>query len=292
MNKVLFSIVIPTYNRAELLKRCINSVISQTYSNWEAIVVDNYSSDNTEEVIKTYNDERIIYVKNHNYGIISISRNRALDMVKGDWVCFLDSDDCWYPNKLERMSHFTNEYDLIYHGYKKNIKRTNLFQKLNCYFYEIKEPTIPYVLQRGDPISPSCSCVSKKVIGDTRFSEDKSLIAVEDYDFFLQLIEKNIRVKYLREIYTLYDVNGCSHDIKGSERDQILIKKWEYVLNEREKKECKIQILRRKADFYRVNAKYHRARVFYYRLFSSTLLSKKIVAIKGLILCAIRQNFS
>ena len=119
-----FSIIIPTYNRATLLKRCLESVIGQTYPNWEAIVVDNYSEDNTEEVVKNFNDNRIKYLKNHNYGIIAISRNKAIDIASGDWICFLDSDDCWYENKLEIMLNYVHDYDLIYHGYRKNIKRT------------------------------------------------------------------------------------------------------------------------------------------------------------------------
>ena len=70
-NEILFSIVIPTYNRANLIKRCIESVINQTYQNWEAIIVDNYSEDNTEEIVSSFNDERIRFYKNHNYGVIA-----------------------------------------------------------------------------------------------------------------------------------------------------------------------------------------------------------------------------
>lgn len=62
-NEILFSIVIPTYNRANLIKRCIESVINQTYQNWEAIIVDNYSEDNTEEIVSSFNDERIRFYK-------------------------------------------------------------------------------------------------------------------------------------------------------------------------------------------------------------------------------------
>ena len=82
MNKAIFSVIIPTYNRAGLLKRCIESVLAQTFSDWEAIVVDNYSEDNTEEVANSFNDPRIVYVKNHNYGVISVSRNKGIELSK------------------------------------------------------------------------------------------------------------------------------------------------------------------------------------------------------------------
>ena len=95
MNSILFSIIIPTYNRANEIGRCLSSVINQSYSNWEAIVVDNYSSDDTENIVKDFNDNRIRYYKNHNYGIIAVSRNFGIDRAKGSWICFLDSDDSW-----------------------------------------------------------------------------------------------------------------------------------------------------------------------------------------------------
>ena len=112
-NEILFSIVIPTYNRANLIKRCIESVINQTYQNWEAIIVDNYSEDNTEEIVSSFNDERIRFYKNHNYGVISVSRNFALDNSNGHWICFLDSDDSWASDKLEQILPYLNHFDIV-----------------------------------------------------------------------------------------------------------------------------------------------------------------------------------
>lgn len=290
MNDLKFSIIIPTYNRAALLKRCLQSVTAQTYSNWEAIVVDNYSEDNTEEVVSSFNDCRIKYIKNHNYGIIAVSRNKAIDMATGDWICFLDSDDCWFENKLERMLDFVDDYDLIYHGYRKNIKKTKLFQRMNSYFYEIKNPPIPYVLLRGDPINPSCSCVSRKALGNIRFSEERKFVACEDYDFFLQILSRGVTWKYLREIYTLYDMAGCSHDEGIFIRDRELYKKWSDYLNDNEKKELEYMEILRKADFYRSNSKFHDALSLYLKLFGSRMLDKHIKAIKGIVLCVLRLS--
>ena len=83
------SIVIPTYNHANFLGKALESVITQTFTNWEAIVVDNQSTDHTSQVISKFNDHRIKYIKISNYGIIAKSRNLGINVAKGEWIAFL-----------------------------------------------------------------------------------------------------------------------------------------------------------------------------------------------------------
>ncbi|WP_297678211.1 glycosyltransferase family 2 protein [uncultured Bacteroides sp.] len=234
-NEILFSVVIPTYNRANLIKRCIESVVRQTYQNWEALIVDNYSDDNTAEIISSFHDERIRYYKNHNYGVISVSRNFALEKSNGDWICFLDSDDYWASNKLERLLPYLNDFDIIYHGYESNMVR-RLLGNSRRLFYTVKEPAVAYVLQRGDPFNPTCTAVSKFCIGDIRFSEDKDLYAIEDYDFFLQLLLKHPRIKHLKEYLAFYDVTtGVSHNQKEHlNRSRLIYLKYKHLLTKNE----------------------------------------------------------
>lgn len=234
MNEIKFSIVIPTYNRANTIKRCLDSVIKQTYANWEAIIVDNFSEDNTEEIVKSYNDSRIKYYKNHNYGIIAVSRNYAIDRTSGDWICFLDSDDCWTSDKLEQLIPYTADYDLIYHGYQTNVSCKSLFRKRNkILFYTIKEPNIAYVMKRSDPIATSCSAVLRSFLADIRFDEGKDLFAIEDYDFYLQLILKKPRIKHIKRCLTFYDeTTGISHDMtKQLSRNRAIILKYKTILS-------------------------------------------------------------
>ncbi len=97
----LISVVIPTYNRANLIGRAIESVSKQTYKNLEIIVVDDASSDNTAEVIKAIDEPRIKYVVHEKNGGSDKARNTGVEAASGDYVAFLDSDDVWLPNKIE-----------------------------------------------------------------------------------------------------------------------------------------------------------------------------------------------
>lgn len=99
----LVSVVIPTYNRARLLSRAIESVLKQTYSNFELIVVDDCSNDCTESVVKGFHDDRIRYIKHEKNQGAAIARNNGVIAAKGEYVAFQDSDDEWLPTKLEKQ---------------------------------------------------------------------------------------------------------------------------------------------------------------------------------------------
>ena len=233
MNNPFFSIIIPTYNRANTIKRCLESVINQTYSNWEVIVVDNYSEDNTEEIINSICDNRIQYYKNHNYGVIAVSRNFAIERAKGDWICFLDSDDYWDVSKLEKIIPYTEKYDLIYHGFKTNSSGAYIIKKNKKMFYTVKESTVAYVLQRSDPFSPTCTAVSSQFLGSIRFDESKKMFAIEDYDFFLQLLVNHPRIKHLKKYLAFYDEStGVSHNqLKHLDRSRVIYAKYKDLLS-------------------------------------------------------------
>ncbi len=116
----LVSIIMPSYNTARFLGETIDSVIAQTYTNWELIIVDDCSADNTDEIVGKYLvDERVRYIKNEKNSGAAVSRNRALREAKGKWIAFLDSDDLWEPNKLEQQITFMEEngYHFSYTNY-------------------------------------------------------------------------------------------------------------------------------------------------------------------------------
>ena len=117
----LVSIIMPSYNTAKFIAETIKSVLSQTYTNWELIIVDDCSKDNTDEVVESFDDERIKYIKNEKNSGAAVSRNRALREAKGRWIAFLDSDDLWLPEKLEKQIAFmeNNGYSFSYTKYSE-----------------------------------------------------------------------------------------------------------------------------------------------------------------------------
>ena len=95
-----FSVVIPSYNGLFFLKKSINSVLSQTYKMFEIIVIDNNSSDGSQNYIKSLKNNKIRLISTNNFGSIGKSRNIGIENARGDWISFLDSDDYWHPDKL------------------------------------------------------------------------------------------------------------------------------------------------------------------------------------------------
>lgn len=106
------SIVVPTYNRARYVIQAIDSVLAQTFRDYEIIVVDDGSTDNTKEILQSYND-KIRYIYQTNKGV-SAARNTGICVAKGEWIAFLDSDDIWLPDKLEKQMKNADSEDVIY----------------------------------------------------------------------------------------------------------------------------------------------------------------------------------
>lgn len=117
----LVSIIMPSWNTENYIAKSIQSVIDQTYKNWELIIVDDCSSDHTDEIVSSFQDERIIYLKNKQNRGAALTRNKALREAQGEWIAFLDSDDLWEPQKLEYQIRFMKKNNLIfsYHEYEK-----------------------------------------------------------------------------------------------------------------------------------------------------------------------------
>ena len=104
-----FSVVIPMYNAERCIRRCIDSVISQTYQDYEIIIVDDGSNDNSNNVVRQYNDNRIHLITQSNDGV-SAARNKGIKNCKGKYICFLDADDEWMSNHLDTINSLINEF--------------------------------------------------------------------------------------------------------------------------------------------------------------------------------------
>lgn len=115
----LVSVIMPTYNCGRFIREAIDSVLAQTYQSWELLIVDDGSTDDTQAIVGSYTDERIRYMRNERNTGGALTRNRALREAKGRYIAFLDADDVWLPEKLEKQIAFMadNNYAFTYHNY-------------------------------------------------------------------------------------------------------------------------------------------------------------------------------
>ena len=114
----MISIIIPTYNRAKTIERAVSSVLTQTIGEIECIVVDDCSTDNTQEIIRSIDDDRVVYIRHERNKNASVARNTGIELAKGEYFAFQDSDDEWLPTKLEKqlalMESLPGDYGLVY----------------------------------------------------------------------------------------------------------------------------------------------------------------------------------
>jgi len=217
----LVSVIMPSYNTARYIGQSIQSVIDQTYQNWELIIVDDCSTDNTDDVVSLYNDDRIKYLKNkNNYGA-AISRNKALREAKGRWIAFLDSDDLWMPEKLEKQIRYMkiNNYSFSYTCYSEIDEQGHDLGKMVLGPREITRRMMCAYCW------PGCLTVmyDSQVIGLIQIENIKKN---NDYAMWLQISK-------IAECYLLKDV--CAKYRKGrsnsiSNHNVIALIKWHYRL--------------------------------------------------------------
>ncbi|MCX9085637.1 MAG: glycosyltransferase [Candidatus Methanoperedens sp.] len=185
--KPTISVIIPTYDRANLVGRSIQSVLNQTYRDLELIIVDDASKDNTEDVIKSFNDERIKYIRHEKNKGGSAARNTGINLAKGGFLAFLDSDDEWFPEKLEKqMNVFQNALSnvgVVYTGYYwigNNVKTYTPPDRIIQ-----KDGNIQEALLKENFITTSAALVKKECF-EKLGSFDEKFPALQDWELFIR----------------------------------------------------------------------------------------------------------
>ncbi len=221
------SIIIPAHNRAHLLQRAIESLLNQTYKEFEVIVVDDGSIDGTKEVVKDCNDARIRYIKLEENRGAAAARNIGIDNAKGEFIAFQDTDDEWHHEKLKmQMKEFettSSKIGVIYTGIwriksdKKNYVPANKIFK--------KEGNIHNALLMGNFIPLPAAVVKKECFSETGLF-DESLPCLQDWELWIR-ISKRYDFKYLKEplVNAYYTSDSISIDYEK------LIIAVEYILN-------------------------------------------------------------
>lgn len=207
-----FSIIIPTFNRSAKLFRALESLNRQTLLDFEVIVCDDGSTDDTKDMISGFTPKikfrDLLYIRQENWGGPARPRNIAVQAAKANWICFLDSDDSWHPEKLASVFPYLNDYDLIYHdfhladqnGLQKRLRSRNLYP-----------PIFQDLMLQGHNgcIINSGVCVSKAIFQAAGgFSEEKGLIGVEDTDLWLKISRLTEHFFYLDKPLGYYYLEG------------------------------------------------------------------------------------
>jgi len=222
----LVSVVIPTYNHGRYLGRAMQSVLDQTYTNWEAIVIDNHSTDNTDEIVASFADPRIRYLKIHNNGVIAASRNAGIHAAKGEWIAFLDSDDWWLGEKLKACIESINEkVDFVYHDLEIVSDQPEPFRPKTIKSWQVKSPVLFDLLLRGNAIATSSVVVRAKLLKHLNgMCELTDMIAAEDYNTWLRIAELTNNFLYLHRnlgYYLMHDENISRKNISLSASNAI-----------------------------------------------------------------------
>lgn len=194
------SVIIPTYNRAHLIGKAIKSVLNQTYKDFEVTVVDDGSTDNTEEIVKSFTDFKIHYIcHKHNRGA-SAARNTGIKASRGEYIAFLDSDDEWLPEKLDKQMKTFNsessEVGVVYTGdyyvdeKDKKVKKVHIPRK-EGYIYE--------ELLAGNYVGTPSALLVKKECFTKAGLFDEDLPTSEDYDMWFR-IAKYYKFRYVKDL--------------------------------------------------------------------------------------------
>lgn len=288
-----FSVIIATYNRADYLRECLESLVLQTYKNFETIIVDDGSTDNTEGVIEEFiNLINIKYLKTPNSGYPAKPRNLAAKNASTEWLCFLDSDDKWTKNKLETCAPYINKYDVIYHKLKyfgsgKPIYRISIPSR------QVRPPVFNDLMMMGNSIPLSGSMIRKKIFfAVNSFDEDISIAALEDYDLWLRvslITNKFIFIPQILGLYRMHKNSITEHSLKQVDKIDLVYKKHLPYLEKRYQSQAGIMKDYYIALLYERMNNYKQAVVLYKKSLKANTIKQKIKSILRISLIKLKE---
>lgn len=221
---IFFSVVIPTYNRKLELAELLLCLKQQTYKNFEVLICDDGSTDNSSEIVENFKQELDIkYFKLNNSGGPATPRNIGIENAKYEWICFVDSDDLWTVNKLEILSNYiisNPKYKILCHPVfiiEDKIVKSKIIGK---YKKGIFLDDFKSLLYNGSQIVNSSLCVCRSIISNELiFNTSPDYHGIEDYIFLLNLTERNYSIKNINIPLGFYRIHN--NNISGDSKKQI-----------------------------------------------------------------------
>ncbi len=211
MEKNLVSVITPTYNRGEVLKETIQSVLNQTYHNFEYIIVDDGSTDNTKEIVQSFKDKRIKYINQQHVGTPASGRNNGIKNAKGEFIAFLDSDDIWFPQKLEiQLKEFQKNADILILATNGIIIPMRPYRKYLSLKKNLVVSFRHLIVNRVNPIMNSSVLIKRTAIEAIGLIDEEPFIrASEDYDYWLRVLKyRDNSILVLKQILVKYRVHS------------------------------------------------------------------------------------
>lgn len=261
---MLFSVIIPTHNRADKLQKCLESLTIQTYKNFEVIVSDDGSTDHTKKIVESFQKTLNLRYLHQSIpsGRAARPRNLAAEVAQGEWLCFLDSDDSWYENKLEYMQEYLNQYDVIYHAldtYTEKGKKRFRPQ----WGRKLHTPVFVDLMTGHNALITSATMIRKKIFDDVQgFCE----IDLEDYDLWLRVARITERFYFVPIVLGGYWAGGGNTtEVSDLEikRLEAIFEKHKIFLETSDQNEARLALSFIKARVYHKMGDLEKAKKFY-----------------------------
>lgn len=222
----LVSVVMPSYNSEKYISEAIQSVIAQTYENWELLIIDDGSTDSTANIVKQFSDvdSRItLYSNSKNIGV-ALTRNKGMDLAKGSWIALLDSDDVWHKDKLEKQLELAQHGDILYCSYA-------LMDEDGRYLSDflVPEMTSYDAMLRESVLSCSTVLLRRQILDGHRFS---AAYYHEDYVFWLELLKAGYKAVASRDILVEYRIvkgSRSNNKLKSAKNRWLIYRKTEML---------------------------------------------------------------
>lgn len=183
---MFFSIIIPTYNREKIISRAIKSILNQTFSDYEIIIIDDGSIDETKQVATSFQDARIRYYKTENFGVAH-ARNYGIKLANGNYIGFLDSDDLMESDHLQTALAFIKDKsnpEVIHLNFLWGTQDRSVI-------HENKLPdNLPHDIFKNCSLHVNCVFMRKEIANANLFNESRNLMFAEDWDFFIKLASR------------------------------------------------------------------------------------------------------
>lgn len=199
--KNLVSVIIPSFNNASYIGEAIDSCLKQTMPIYEILIIDNYSTDNTANIINIYKKKykNIHFYQFKNNGVVAKSRNYGIKLSKGNVIAFLDSDDYWFKKKLQTcISEFDSGFDIVCHSVLNQKRYNHLNKKINFLLVYLN-PNI---------VTPSSLIYKKDKNHNINFNENKRFNTSEDYFLILNELVNEKKIKFINKDLSYYRIHS------------------------------------------------------------------------------------